>query len=233
MQRKLMGLFMALSLTMGGAGVITGTTALTSATEAQAFGLGDIGGAIKKGAKAVGGAAKKGVKAVGRGIEKGGGALDNATRKAAKKVGRGVEKAGKTIGRGAKDIVRCWPMRCKVTERKPKYPDYRNGYKPGGKAANRTIGTKTLKLQKLGKGAPARKVQGITRQNLKPSRKVKSFTTRNVRSNQAKSGQRFQTTVKRKRDAGQKNKRRSSRNDRRSKSKFQNKSRKNRRGRRG
>jgi len=233
MQRKLMGLFMALSLTMGGAGVITGTTALTSATEAQAFGLSDIGGAIKKGAKAVGGAAKNGVKAVGRGIEKGGGALDNATRKAAKKVGRGVEKAGKTIGRGAKDIVRCWPMRCKVTERKPKYPDYQNGYKPGGKAASRTIGTKKRSLQQLRKGAPVRKVQGITRQNLKPSSQSKRFTTRNLRSNPGKNGQRFQTMVKRKRDAGSKKERRSSRMDRRSKSKVQKKSRKNRRGRRG
>lgn len=225
MQRKLMGLVMALSLTMGGAGVITGTTALTSAPEAQAFGLGDIGGAIKKGAKKVGGAAKKGVKAVGRGIEKGGGKLDSATRKAAKKVGRGVEKAGKTIGRGAKDIVRCWPMRCKVTERKPQYPDYGNGYKPGGKAAGRTIGTKKRNLRQLGKGAPVRKVQGITKQNLKPSRKVKGFTTRQVKPNLDKSHQRLQSTIKRKRDAGRK--------DWRSKSKVQNKSRKNRRGRRG
>lgn len=233
MQRKLTGLVMALSLTMGGAGVITGTTAMITSHEAQAFGLSDIGGAIKKGAKKAGGAAKKGVKAVGRGIEKGGSKLDSATRKGAKTVGRGVAKAGKTIGRGAKDIVRCWPMRCKVTERKPRYPDYGNGYKPDGKAAGRTIGTKKGSLQQLRKGVPVRKVQGSTRANLKPSRKVKGFATRQVKPNPGKSGKRLQTTVKRKHDAGLKNERRSRRMDRRSKSKVQNKLRKSRRGRRG
>lgn len=229
MKRTITGLAMALSLAVGGAGAITATTAITAPTEAQAFGLGDIGGAIKKGVSKAGGAVKKGVGTVGRGIQKGGKALDSATRKAAKTVGKGVEKAGKTIGGGVKDIVRCFPSRCKVTVRKPRYPDYTNGYRHGAKPGKAQL--------RIGVKAPTRKVQGITKANLKPSGKVKGFATKDIKINRNKGGQRFKSNMMRKRDTAKRGKRQGRRLDRRSKVKVQksrkNGSRKNRRGRRG
>ncbi len=64
---------LVLGITLGSAGAMTAISTPLTATDAQAFGLGDItgavkkvGGAVKKGAEKVGGAAKKGAKFVGK-----------------------------------------------------------------------------------------------------------------------------------------------------------------------
>lgn len=167
----LRGPVLALALAFGCAGAV----AVGPVTEAQAFGLGDIVSGVKK----VGSGAKKAAVKVGKGIQAGGKKLDGATRKAAKTVGKGVESAGKAVGRGAKatakgvykgakKVVKCLAMRCvkfdpKIPPRKEPYPQ-------------------TAKRKQMSKvqprGAPMRKVKGITRQNLQPNRKAKSSFTK-------------------------------------------------------
>lgn len=90
MRHTLKGLATALAITIGAAGAITIPASLTTAPTAEAFGLSDIGGAIKGAGKKVGGAAKKAGKAVGR-----------KAKTTGKAIGKGAKVVGKAIGKGA------------------------------------------------------------------------------------------------------------------------------------
>lgn len=104
MKYTLKGLATALAITIGAAGAITIPASLTTAPIAEAFGISDIGGAIKGAGKKVGGAAKKAGKAVGGAAKKTGKAIGKGAKVVGKGVGKGVYKFGEAEYVGWKHI---------------------------------------------------------------------------------------------------------------------------------
>lgn len=348
MKHTVKGLMTALAITVGAAGALSVPASIAIAPPAEAFGLSDIGGAIKSAGKKVGSAAKKAGKAVGKGAKKAGKAVGKGVKTGVKGVGTGVywfgymeyigwREIGKGVGRGAKWTAgKTWDGTKWVGRQANKSAIVR-GVVQDGKAAGKWIGRNAKKgagktwdgtkwvgrqakksdivkgvindAKKIGRGIksvagklratapaprensisqsirnkrglvsqkrfqtqiqrdriirgnrakkfgnkrmtlgivpnkrlpnPGRTVQGITKDNLKPSRKVKGFNTRDIKIKRDRGTKResFQKNRKRKQSTNGKRGRKTLGSDRRGKSKFQNKrsrrKQNNRRGRRG
>lgn len=106
---KALSTVLVLGLALGGATAITATTSVVMTPEAQAFGLSDIGGAIKK----VGGAVKGAAKTVAKDIKNTSKIVGGEVKEIGKEMGRfgkefgqdvggDIKRAGKAVGRGTK-----------------------------------------------------------------------------------------------------------------------------------
>jgi len=132
---KFKNLIVAVPLILGTAGLVTISTSIATAPSAEAFGLGDITGAVKDAAKKVGKAAGSNAKDFG-----------SAFKRDMNKAGGKIKKVGKAAGSNAKDfgsalkrdIGKIYPGPYKFTP--PTIPPQKepdNVHKPGLKSANK------------------------------------------------------------------------------------------------